>query len=90
VCDVDEATRKARAFERPGMTDEKWAALKKRRLPDAAQRQLAQHLIPTGGTLADTQKAVETLYAELLKKPAQAWPARWEDELSKARLAERR
>ena len=90
VCDVDDAVRKARAFERPGMTEEKWAALKKRRLPDAAQRQLAQHLIPTGGPLADTQKAVEALYAELLKKPAEAWPTRWADELATAKTAERR
>ena len=77
LCDCPEDIRQERAFERPGMTAEKWRTLHARRWPMAQLRQAADFLIPTGGTLAETEAAVTDLYTQLAATGGQAWPARW-------------
>lgn len=77
VCDCPMDIRKARAFERPGMTEAKWQTLLSRRWPEEKMRQAAHHLIPTAGTLEATQHAVTTLYTALKNQPSHVWPQKW-------------
>lgn len=58
---IDPATQKARAFSRPGMTEDKWQRLTARQLRDEDRAARADAVIRTGGTLDDTRHQVETL-----------------------------
>ncbi len=67
LCDVVVAasapleTRKARAFARPAMTEEKWAGLIARQLSDTERNARADHVIDTGGSMEDTHNQVKAL-----------------------------
>lgn len=56
--------QKARVMGRPGMTEDQFARLLERQLPDAEKRHLADHIIETL-TLDDTRTAVRKLIAML-------------------------
>lgn len=61
VVSAPAAVQRARVLARPGMTAERFAQVLARQLPDAEKRARADHVIPTGGTLAQTEAAVRHL-----------------------------
>jgi dephospho-CoA kinase len=77
VCDAPEAVRKPRAFARDHMTEEKWAALKARRLPEAEMFRRADLLIPTSGDVATTAAFVREVYTHLTQATGTVWPQGW-------------
>lgn len=79
VCVTEPATRKARAFERPGMTDVKWQTFHSRRLPEHEAFKMAEHHINTADSLARTQAVVDSLYDHLITLPGKMWPNAWAD-----------
>jgi dephospho-CoA kinase len=62
-----DATIRARALKRPGMTVEKLDAILARQLPQAEKRARADYVLDTGGTLAQTRDAVAALVETLTK-----------------------
>lgn len=65
VVSAPAAVQRARVLARPGMTADRFAQILARQLPDAEKRARADHVIPTGGTLAQTEAAVQHLLATL-------------------------
>ncbi|WP_298169850.1 dephospho-CoA kinase [Novosphingobium sp.] len=57
-----------RVLARPGMTPEKFAQILALQVPDAEKRALADHVIDTGVTLAETREEVGVLVAALRQK----------------------
>ncbi|MBZ9675213.1 dephospho-CoA kinase [Mesorhizobium sp. ES1-1] len=62
--------QRQRVLARPGMTDEKLAAILARQVPDAEKRRQADFVIDTGQGLAAARAEVEAIIAELTSKPA--------------------
>jgi len=59
--------QRARVLARPGMTEEKFAAILSRQVPDAQKRAQADHIIDTGQGMDAARAAVKTLVASLKK-----------------------
>lgn len=59
------AAQRARVLARPGMTEEKFAAILARQVPDAEKRAAADHVIDTGAGMDAARQAVRTLVREL-------------------------
>jgi dephospho-CoA kinase len=57
--------QRVRVLARPGMTEEKFAAILKLQVPDAEKRARADYVIDTGGSLAETRAAVARLVEKL-------------------------
>lgn len=55
--------QRARVLARPGMTEAKFAAILARQMPDAGKVARADHVIPTGGSFAETRAAVRAVIA---------------------------
>lgn len=53
--------QRQRVLARPGMTTEKFEQILKLQVPDAEKRKLADHVIDTGVSLAETRHAVQQL-----------------------------
>lgn len=66
VVTCDEAVQRERVLARPGMTEEKFEAIKSRQTPDAEKRRRADYIIDTSGTFADSEAQVDKVLAELL------------------------
>lgn len=79
ICVTEPTTRRTRAFERPGMTDQKWQTFHSRRLPEHEAFKLAEHHINTTDTLARTKAIVESLYDHVAALNGKAWPEAWLD-----------
>lgn len=70
VVTAPEEIQHARVLARPGMTEDKFAAILARQVPDAQKRALADHLIDTGAGMEAARAAVKALVAELSGKSA--------------------
>lgn len=57
--------QRARVLRRPGMTEEKFAAILARQVPDAEKRRRADFIIDTGGGMDAARAAVRAIVAEL-------------------------
>jgi dephospho-CoA kinase len=53
--------QRARVLARPGMTEQKFAEILARQMPDAEKRERADHVIDTGGTLAATREQLRAI-----------------------------
>lgn len=67
VVTAPESVQRARVLARPGMTEEKLAAILSRQLPDSEKRRRADHVIDTGHGLAHARAEVAALLAQLRK-----------------------
>ncbi|ADH91085.1 dephospho-CoA kinase [Ancylobacter novellus DSM 506] len=65
VVTAPESVQRARVLARPGMTEEKFAAILARQMPDSEKRRRADYLIDTGHGLDHARAEVEKLLAEL-------------------------
>lgn len=70
VVSCPEDVQKARVMARPGMTEEKFASILARQVPDAEKRARANFIIETGEGLAATEQRVEAIILELTGQPA--------------------
>lgn len=61
-------TQRARVLARPGMTAEKFEAIRARQTPDAEKRRCADYVIFTGQSLEATRTEVETVAADLITR----------------------
>ncbi len=62
--------QKQRVMKRPGMTEEKFAAILARQLPDAEKRTRADFVIDTSGSFDATRAQIDTLIDRLTGKEA--------------------
>ena len=60
--------QRERVLARPGMTEEKFAAILARQVPDAEKRAAADHVIDTSAGMDAARQAVRALVAELAGK----------------------
>lgn len=69
VVSAPEAVQRERVLARPGMTAHKLERILARQLPDAEKRARADFVIPTGGSLEETRRAVRRIVACLGEMP---------------------
>ncbi|MEO0062234.1 MAG: Dephospho-CoA kinase [Pseudomonadota bacterium] len=69
VVSAPASVQRARVLARPGMDAARFAQILALQMPDADKRVLADYLIDTGASLADTQAQVERLAAQLANSP---------------------
>lgn len=67
VVTAPESVQRARVLARPGMTEDKFAAILSRQLPDSEKRRRADHVIDTGHGLTHARAEVAALLARLRK-----------------------
>ncbi|MFT0859998.1 dephospho-CoA kinase [Ancylobacter sp. G4_0304] len=65
VVSAPESVQRARVLARPGMTDEKFAAILSRQMPDSEKRARADFIIETGHGLDDARQQVAALIHKL-------------------------
>ena len=78
VASAPEAVQRARVLSRPGMTVEKFEALKARQLDDAQKRQQAHYVVTTDKGLDHAREQVKMILADIRKRLAAFASARAE------------
>jgi len=66
VVSAPAALQRARALERPGMTDQKFEAIMSRQVPDAEKRRLADFVIDTSHSLEEAYEQVRAAVDQML------------------------
>ncbi|CAN7693028.1 dephospho-CoA kinase [Bosea sp. LjRoot9] len=66
--------QRARVLARPEMTEEKFAAILARQMPDAQKRRHAHFLVDTGGGLLAAQRQVGSILSVLAGRPGRRLP----------------
>ena len=61
--------QRERVLARPGMTDEKFAAILARQMPDAEKRARADFIIDSSGDFEETRAQIKAIIAKLRGKP---------------------
>jgi len=61
--------QRRRAFERPGMTEDKFAALLAKQMPDAEKRRRAHFVLDSSGTFAHARRQVRDILRAVGKMP---------------------
>jgi len=69
VVSAPAGVQRARVLARPGMTEEKFAAILARQMPDADKRAHADFIIETGGSFDDTRAQVRAVLDALREQP---------------------
>ena len=64
--------QRQRVLARPGMTEEKFERILALQVPDAEKRRLADHVIDTGTSMAETRHAVQRLVHAIIAEKQQA------------------
>jgi dephospho-CoA kinase len=72
VVTADPAVQKARVLARPGMTQERFAAILARQLPDSEKRRRAHVVIDTGRGFEAAERAVDALIRSLAGRSGRA------------------
>ena len=65
VVSADAAIQRGRVLSRPGMSEEKFAAILARQLPDAEKRARADYVVDTGKGMDDAQGQVRAIIADI-------------------------
>jgi dephospho-CoA kinase len=68
VASAPDAVQRQRVLARPGMTEEKFQALKARQLPDAQKRQQAHYVVMTDKGLDHARQQVKMILADIKNK----------------------
>ena len=68
--------QRARVLARPGMTEEKFAAVLRQQLPDSMKRQRADFIIPSGLGFRNSLRKVAEIVTICSKRQGHAWPPR--------------
>ena len=68
VVSADAATQRERVLSRPGMSEEKFAAILARQLPDAEKRERADYVVDTGKGMDDARDQVRAIIADIRAK----------------------
>jgi len=68
VVTCDPAVQRERVLARPGMTEEKFALILSRQMPDAEKRRRADFIIDTGRGLEAAREQVEEIIAKLTER----------------------
>jgi dephospho-CoA kinase len=79
VVSADEVTQRARVLSRPGMTEIKFAAIRKRQLGEAEKRARADFVVETGGTVASCHSQIDSIVDKLKGRDGEAYDRYWRD-----------
>ncbi|WP_319412266.1 dephospho-CoA kinase [uncultured Cohaesibacter sp.] len=71
VVSAAEDIQRQRVLQRPGMTEEKFLAIKAKQMPDAEKRSRADYVIDTGKGLEAAEQQVEAVLADIKRRFAQ-------------------
>lgn len=85
LASADEKTQRARALDRPNMTEEKFELILSKQMPDSEKRQKSDHIINTACTMEETDRAVNELINSLKNLEVKANPSafqRWETQMA--------
>lgn len=77
VCSASGEAQRARVMQRPGMTAEKLDQILSRQMSDADKRALADFVVDTGGTYAETDAQVDRIIESLQGRPGTAYEKYW-------------
>ena len=68
VVSADAVIQRGRVLSRPGMSEEKFAAILARQLPDAEKRERADYVVDTGKGMDDAREQVRAIIADMRAK----------------------
>lgn len=77
VAHTTPVVQRARALRRPGMSEERLAAILRKQWPAWKKRAAADFVVPSGSDLGRTIEAVAGIILAMRERPARAWPGRW-------------